>query len=991
MPANERIVLTVFPHAKWGAVVLPALVEKLSSGGLFILETAQETFSRISGLSEAAQEILRYTQKYSDQALMKAYSKEKEVRQFYASVTEHTIINYIRPFIESCHRKIIPLLADSGLSLYLRNEVIQRSFWPSDKIHVPDTKSSVVFSFEKDENGFRYSLQIEDESGQTDLFKQDCMVLCQEPAVIVSNKILRCFEDIDVKKIQPFFHKKAIEIPLSSEKNYMKTFVRNCVQKYHVHAIGLDIIGIEPQKTAFLSLEHDWNGRLILMASIYYEGKKYPLDHTFHKIVLTEETTDQVRLRWFYPDKQWEKRLRDSLVENGLRQLSPNTFSIHDSKDCNSEDGTYSLIEWLSTHKEAITAFQFSQNLDSLNYYLGEVSIESSVESRQDWFDLHCLVVFDHFKIPFNRFRHHILYRIREYVLPDGSIVILPIEWFTQYREVMFFSKDNRDGMVLKRNQYRVAATLNGGALFPDIQNTECPPLPATFRAELRSYQLVGFHWLVWLYHQGFGGCLADDMGLGKTIQAIALLAYIDNVQKSKSEEISIPSTPLRSESLQLSLFDSMEERKEAPTVLGATGKLPSKGLPSLVVMPTSLLYNWQLELRRFSPDLKVLVYSGSKRLKSKDIQAVFSHYSIILTTYGVIRNDIEWLKNCQFHHLILDESQYVKNPNSQTYLAVRDVQALYTVALTGTPIENSLTDLWAQFNLLNENMLGNYASFRNVYQNPISKDSKEMEVALLRIIQPFLLRRTKQEVAPDLPPLLEETVYCDMTLAQEACYTKEKNALRSSLLDEKAAENPKQLSLLTLQGLTRLRLLANHPVLALPTYAEDSGKFEQVAMRLETLQAEGHKVLVFSSFVRHLKLLAGFLDRNHQPYSWLTGSTPASDREKEINRFTNQPNISCFLISLKAGGVGLNLTAADYVFLLDPWWNPASEMQALSRSHRIGQNKNVIVYRFISSKTIEEKIRRLQESKSKLANTFVRSGNPLADLSREELDTLIQ
>jgi superfamily II DNA or RNA helicase len=992
---NEQLILTVYPHSKWGTVLLPVLVEERDSGERCLLETAQKSFSKLPNLNEAARELVCITERYADQSLLKSYSKEQTIKDFHATVTENTIEIYIRPFIERCHQKIIRLLNASGIPLYKRKDIKDRTFWPSDRISIPTKASSVVFTFEKDEHGLRYFLRIEGENGLIDLYSQDCSVICREPAIIVTNNSLYSFEDIDVKKLMPFFHKKAIEVPLASEKTYMKTFVRNCIQKYKVNASGLDIQEIQPVKEAFLSLESDLNKQAVLILSLVYEGKKYPLDHTHRKIVLSEETAEQVSLHWFFPDKTWEKQQTDRLTDNGLQQIGPSSFTLPENLNRDPEEGTHGLIDWLRAHEDVTAFYQFSQNFDKRCYYLGEISIVTTMETKQDWFDLHCLVLFDTFQLPFNRFRQHILNNSREYVLPDGTIAILPNEWFTLYYELMFFSKDNQASLLLKKNQYRIAEPLSGGALFPTVQNMGCPLLPSTFRGNLRHYQLTGFQWLVWLYQQGFGGCLADDMGLGKTVQAIALLTYIEETFKqeastfktdTKAENQPIPDKHAR----QLSLFDQPGEPNEPPRVIEEVTRTIHERLPSLIVMPTSLVYNWQHELHKLAPGLSVYTYSGSKRLKSKDIERVFQHYSVILTTYGVLRNDIEWLGNCRFHHLILDESQYVKNPGSQIYQAVRQIQALHTIALTGTPVENSLTDLWAQFNLLNENMLGHYASFRNAYLNPIAKDNKAKELALLRVIHPFLLRRTKQEVTPDLPPLLEETVYCDMSPAQKSSYTEEKNALRNSLLNENTGANPGQRSLLTLQGLTRLRLLANHPVLVHPDYTEDSGKFEQILMRLDTLRAEGHKVLIFSSFVRHLKLLANYMDEENQPYAWLSGSTPATEREKEINRFTNNAAIHCFLISLKAGGVGLNLTAADYVFLLDPWWNPASEMQALSRSHRIGQDRQVIVYRFISSKTIEEKIRRLQESKSKLANTFVRSGNPLADISREDLEQLI-
>lgn len=325
------------------------------------------------------------------------------------------------------------------------------------------------------------------------------------------------------------------------------------------------------------------------------------------------------------------------------------------------------------------------------------------------------------------------------------------------------------------------------------------------------------------------------------------------------------------------------------------------------------------------------------------------------------------------------------------SFKAVKSISSIHRFILTGTPIENSLSDLWAQFELVNPGMLGAFASFKKAFIQPIIQHDEEREKALLRLIQPFILRRTKRDVAPELPPLLEEVVYCDMTESQQRLYEQEKSRLRNDLMDDKLSVDGQHAAFMTLQGLTRLRLIANHPYLYDDTNPGDSGKFEQVAVYLELLRAERHKVLVFSSFVKHLRLFADYFDNRKWKYAWLTGETQMKDREKEISRFMKEDAVGCFFISLKAGGVGLNLTAADYVFILDPWWNPASEMQAVARSHRIGQGSNVMVYRFISTNTIEEKIRKLQESKSKLAETFIRSSYSLAGMSHEEMEALLE
>ena len=947
---DKKIALAISEHPLWGYVFQPVIVYEETSGVLSIIEIATESSSQDLQLNDLSQKVLTLSLSYCDHSLMKNFSKEKSLKTFYSKVSSDTINRYIRPNIEGYHRKIIRLLYSSGMPLYYRSDVKSRNLWPQDRIRVTEKPSQAVFTFIKDiESGLHYYISVEGESGAIELYSKNCISLSEEPAAIVTNKVLLFFEDIDVKKLIPFFTKKVITVPSSSENQYLKTFVRTCLLKFKVNAVGVNIREIEPEKEAHISFEADWHGKPTLLMSFYYEKKKYPLDYSNKKIVIVDENGGDISLRWFYPNKQWENDLIKLLLDNGLQQTGPSHFS-YSEKMISELNGDFSdMVDWINSHKDILQLFHFSQNIFDQTYYLGEISMETNLETGRDWFDLQCIVVFGDFRIPFCRFRNHILENRREYLLPDGTIAILPAEWFDRYYELMLFGKSSGDNFHLKRSQFKLAEpfeVISQEILLP-TNNQDFPEVPSTLKAELRPYQINGFHWLVWLYNNGLGGCLADDMGLGKTVQTIALLEYI------YSQE-------------------SFEH------------------LPSLIVMPTSLLYNWQNEIRKFAPGLKFYVYSGIKRLKSDETYTHFRKFDIILTTYGTLRNDIELLKSFRFHHLIMDESQYVKNPDSLTYKAVKQIDAHYKIALTGTPLENSLTDLWAQFNLVNENMLGSYNGFRNAYVNPINLENKEREEALLRIIQPFLLRRTKQEVTPELPQLLEETLYCDMSQQQKEFYQREKNKLRNSLLDDKILAQPQHLSILTLQGLTRLRLLANHPTLVEPDYNGDSGKFEQIIMRFETLRSEGHKVLIFSSFVKHLRLLANHFDKEQWLYAWLSGSMNSADRDREIGRFTNSPEISCFFISLKAGGVGLNLTAADYVFIIDPWWNPASEMQALSRSHRIGQDKKVIVYRFISSKTIEEKIKLLQEEKAKLAATFVTSGNPLANLGREEISRLL-
>jgi SNF2 family DNA or RNA helicase len=449
-------------------------------------------------------------------------------------------------------------------------------------------------------------------------------------------------------------------------------------------------------------------------------------------------------------------------------------------------------------------------------------------------------------------------------------------------------------------------------------------------------------------------------MGLGKTIQTLALLQhnkenFLSNDQHASETEIS--------------LFERSESK-----------------LTSLIIVPASLIYNWENEIKRFVPDMKVYSYKGNQRKKST---SYFQNFDIILSSYHTVRQDIELISSFSFHYIILDESQVIKNPASMLYRTVTRLKSEFKLVLTGTPVENSLTDLWTQLNFVNPGLLGDLAFFRREFAKPIEKmGDDEKELKLRKIIQPFILRRTKEMVAHDLPPVTEQTVFCDMTDEQFKVYDEEKSSVRNSILKSIASTGLEKSAIVVLQGLMKLRQLSNHPVLANDEYPAGSGKFETVLQDMESVISEGHKILVFSSFVKHLDLYAEELRKKRIGFAMLTGAS--TKREKIVDSFQSNPENKIFLISLKAGGVGLNLTAADYVFILDPWWNPASEMQALNRAHRIGQHKSVFVYRYITSNSIEEKIVRLQEKKSKLADIFISSNNPLKDIDIKQILNII-
>ncbi len=420
---------------------------------------------------------------------------------------------------------------------------------------------------------------------------------------------------------------------------------------------------------------------------------------------------------------------------------------------------------------------------------------------------------------------------------------------------------------------------------------------------------------MVFLEKLQFGGCLADDMGLGKTIQVLALLLH----------------------------------RKQTK---------PSKTPPSLIIVPKTLMTNWRKEASKFAPDLNVLLYEGSTRFEKLE---QFLEQDIILMTYGVLRRDILSLKEILFDYVILDEAQAIKNESSQTTKASRLLQTQHRLALTGTPIENHIGELFSIFKFLLPGLFHkNIASYKNL------SDESDTPGLLLKALRPFLLRRTKEEVLKDLPEKNEIILYCDMEPQQKAEYARVKNYYKTQLNKNIDSQGLNKSKIQILEALTRLRQVSCHPALIDPKKKDmTSGKIETLVEHLLTIRKQNKKALVFSQFTSMLALVKDALNKEEIKYSYLDGKSVK--RDGIVEEFKQSKDINVFLISLKAGGVGLNLTEAEYCFILDPWWNPAVENQAIDRAHRIGQKNKVMAYKLITKDSIEEKILELQNKKKRL------------------------
>ncbi|KAB8144035.1 serine/threonine protein kinase [Chloroflexia bacterium SDU3-3] len=584
-------------------------------------------------------------------------------------------------------------------------------------------------------------------------------------------------------------------------------------------------------------------------------------------------------------------------------------------------------------------------------------SISFNVTSGIDWFDVKAVVNFGDLTVSLKDIRQAVRKRERYIKLADGSIGEIPEEWLARYRH-LFAHADSTDGETLRvgQNSLTLIDQLLGEAdgaqadeafqqrrdKLRNFQSIAPHTLPPGFIGQLRPYQKFGYDWLHFLQEYHFGGCLADDMGVGKTIQTLAFLESIYHDDNS------------------------------APA--------------SLIVMPRSLLFNWQREAEKFTPGLDVYVQADQGRIADP---AQFGEHNLVLTTYGTMLRDIELLSQYEFHHIILDESQMIKNPLAETSKAARLLRGRHRLALTGTPIENTTMELWSQFAFLNPGLLGSLDYFRQEFVNPIERQQRgETSDFLRKMVFPFILRRTKDQVATDLPPRTERVIVCDMEPAQLKVYNKQRDIYRAKLLGLIDNEGMDDARMQILEGLLRLRQISNHPRLVDAKYKGGSGKFELLFETLDTLRAEGHRALIFSQFVQMLALVRQELDAKGVPYAYLDGQT--RDRQEQVDRFQGDGALPFFLISLKAGGVGLNLTAADYVIHVDPWWNPAVEQQATDRTHRIGQDKPVFVYKMVARGTVEEKILQLQERKRELVAQIIGDeGGVFKSLTREDVEVL--
>ncbi|MEO6187343.1 MAG: SNF2-related protein [Ginsengibacter sp.] len=743
----------------------------------------------------------------------------------------------------------------------------------------------------------------------------------------------------------------SLKVPLEKWPGFLKEVVMPLTQSFDVHfdkSLIREVKEGEPEISLTLMEKGDY---LVFQPNFSY--KNFTIGPGAKDTVIVP---DNDKVLMVVRNKESEKRFIDKL--SGLHSQ----FVLHEGDNLILKGADVLKNNWfflfVDVMKELkIPVFGFDA-LKNFRFNTSKPATRIHLSSGMDWFDAKVELSFADQKIGISEIKKALNNKQSFVQLNDGSLGILPDEWINKYSLLFKVGegKENRlrlsryhlsviDDLYNNRDEQELSFELDGKyERLRNYQNIPEVPVPDELENRLRPYQASGFHWLNYLNDVGWGGILADDMGLGKTVQALSMLSHY-----AKENGL----------------------------------------LKALVVCPTTLIYNWENEIRKFTPSLSWHIHHGS--LRTRDIKD-FERHNIIITTYGTLRSDIQLMMKVLFDYVILDESQAIKNPASKVTKAACLLTAKNKLCMSGTPLQNNTFDIYAQMNFLNPGLLGSVEFFRNEFSTPIDKFGEpEQKDHLRKLLYPFILRRTKEQVAKDLPEKTETILFCEMEDEQRKVYEAYRGAYREKIMGSIDGVGINRSQLTILQGLMKLRQICDSPAIL-----NEEDKYPNHSIKLDELTREitenigEHKALIFSQFLGMLALIKEKLIENGIRFEYFDGSTPAVDREKAIQNFQNNNDCRVFLISLKAGGVGLNLTAADYVYIVDPWWNPAVEQQAIDRTHRIGQTKNIFAYRMICKDTIEDKILQLQERKRILAKELIADDQTFVkSLSKEDVEYL--
>lgn len=760
--------------------------------------------------------------------------------------------------------------------------------------------------------------------------------LLNEALLTYEFKLYTVADNDELKLVQHFMPEGKLTISKDDWDEFLSEKLLKWSQIVHVN-FGEEIVErVEEVDPVYRVYLREREQTLMLRPVFVYEGVEVEWGY-FGDVIQPQNGVVRIIKRKEAVEQEFIQVLRN--LHTDIQQNLKEHFFYINAAAVLANNWFFRFVEEMKERNAELFGFE---RLNSLRINTHKPETRVHVSSGIDWFDASVELVFGDQSVSITDVKRALAQKQNFVKLNDGSLGLLPEEWLKKYALLIKMGEKNGNKLRLKKYHFGVLdellAEVDEEALQVELEDKKRQlaniidsdfsgiESPEGLQANLRPYQLAGFQWINFLKEAGWGGILADDMGLGKTVQTLAFFQHY---------------------------------KKDHPNA------------KYIVVCPTTLMYNWESEIKKFTPELTHFIHHGPKRKASI---SKFDDTDIIITTYGTMRSDIKILKEIEFDYVVLDESQSIKNPQSQVAKASLLLNAKFRLALSGTPVQNNTFDLFAQMNFLNPGMLGSREFFMNEFATPIDKfQEPEVIEQLRKLTYPFLLRRTKEQVAKDLPEKTETILYCEMGKEQRKVYDAYRNSYKSQILgmiEERGLERSK---MHILQGLTKLRQICDSPAIL-----NEAERFHNNSVKLDELSREinentgEHKVLIFSQFLGMLGLIRDELQKQGIPFVYFDGSTSSTDREAAIQKFQKDEQCRVFLISLKAGGIGLNLTAADYVYIVDPWWNPAVEQQAIDRTHRIGQTKNIFAYRLICKDTIEEKMLILQERKRALASDLV-------------------
>lgn len=756
----------------------------------------------------------------------------------------------------------------------------------------------------------------------------------------------------DSKLVDRFLSKGKLSFSKSGWPEQLKQFILPLTKDYHVEFDPILISQVkdgEPEKRVVLQEKGDY---LVFQPLFSYKGFETKPGGKDELII-----PDGDKVWIVHRNKEKEKdffQKIEMLHSNFIRPEGGQQLALK-GNDVLKNNWFFLFVDAMKEMKIPVYGFEALKNF---RFNTAKPQTKIHISSNTDWFDARVDIVFGEQKVTIADVKKALANRQQFVPLNDGTLGILPEEWIKKYSLLFRVGEGKQNQLRLSKYHVSVIDELYDNRSEEELivrleekyeqlrefKQIKEIPIPEHLRNILRPYQEHGYYWLNYLSEIGWGGILADDMGLGKTVQALSFLHYYRHQHQK---------------------------------------------LQALVVCPTTLMFNWENEIKKFTPSLTYHIHHGGERSRNKEL---FASKEIIITTYGTLRSDIKLMVDIPFDYVVLDESQAIKNPSSKVTRAAGLLRAKNRLCLSGTPLQNNTFDIFAQMNFLNPGMLGSIEFFRQEFSIPIDKFGEaDRKDHLRKLLYPFILRRTKEQVAKDLPDKTETILYCEMEDAQRNIYDAYRNDFRDKILGTIEQQGIQRSQLTILQGLMKLRQICDSPAIL-----NETEKFPNHSIKLDELGREitenisNHKALVFSQFLGMLALIKEKLKELEVDYEYFDGSTSAIDREKAIQHFQNEDTCRVFLISLKAGGVGLNLTAADYVYIVDPWWNPAVEQQAIDRTHRIGQTKNIFAYRMICKDTIEDKILQLQEKKRNLAKDLISDDEGFVkSLTREDVEYL--